>query len=266
MGLCRVGQGLGRGRRVVGAKPMEEIEPQIPIGDIECLGDALLGHVGVTGQTLDRTRCDGIGAKQRLATQQEQEDVEPLGISQIGKPEALAVALPAIGAIKTQFNEITDDNPAAAVHLGGVAERLLHRREPAVARTLLGVQIRARRLQLQDRAGEIHGRPEPAQTGIRRPIALHSPRAGLGLHVMRPVGADELAKAQQAVHHLAEKLALQGFFFPAQQTAVRRAGDPARGDRPLRVVRERRQLAQCVGKQTAVEQGFEIIGHAFVLL
>jgi hypothetical protein len=59
---------------------MEEIEPQIPIEDIEGLGDPLLGHVGVTGQTLDRTRCGGIGAKQRLATQQEKEDVEPLGI------------------------------------------------------------------------------------------------------------------------------------------------------------------------------------------
>ena len=160
---------------------MEEVQAQVTEEAVERLGDAFLFQVGLTGQALDRTLPGGIGPEQGVPGEQEQELAEPLRVGQLGQQETLAIALAPVGAVETQLDEVADQHPAAAIHLGGIAEGLFDRGEPAVARALPGVQVGARPLEFQYRPGQVDGRPIPAQAGVRRPVALHRLGAGLGL-------------------------------------------------------------------------------------
>jgi hypothetical protein len=190
---------------------------RVPVEDVERLADPLLLDVRARRQPLDGALDLGGGPEQTLARQQEQEGAEHLGIGQVGEREALAIALAAVGAVQAQLDEVGDQHPAAAVHLGGIAEGLLHGRQTPVAGSLLGVEIGARRLELQHAARAIQFGAVPTQAGIRRPVALHRLRAGLGLHVVHPVAAHDLAVAQQPVEDLAQELALEGLLLLAEQ-------------------------------------------------
>ena len=126
---------------------MEEVQAQVPIEDIEGLGDALLFAVGLAGQALDRARASGIGPEQGGPGEEEEEVGQAVRVGQIGEKEALAVTLAAVGAVKAQLEKIADQDPAATVHLTGIAKGLFHRGEPAITRALAGIQVSARGLE-----------------------------------------------------------------------------------------------------------------------
>ena len=89
-----------RGRRVIAAQLVEEVQAQVPVEDIEGLGDALLFAIRPTGQTFDRALSGGIGPEQGAPGEEEQKIAQPVWVGQIGEEEALAVTLAPVGAVE----------------------------------------------------------------------------------------------------------------------------------------------------------------------
>ena len=253
-----------RGRRVVAPQLVEEVQAQVPIEDIEGLGDELLFAVGLAGQALDRALAGGIGPEQGGPGKQEKKVTQAIRVGQVSEEEAMAVTLAAVGAVEAQLAEITDQDPTAAVHLAGIAKGLFHRGEPAIARALAGIQVGAGGLEFQHRPRQVEGGAIPAQAGVRRPVALHHLGTGLGLLMVDLVRADDQAIAQHAVHDLAEELTLERLFLLAQKRAAGGAGGPVRDDAPPFVIQiqPRGGFAPGLGQQAGVEQRF---GHGGLL-
>lgn len=219
------------------------------------------------GQALDRAVRVGLRAEQRLPGQQEQKGAQALRVAELRQIEALTVPLAAVGAVQPQLDEVADQDPPAAVDLRCIAEGLLHRGEPAVARPLPGIQVDTGCLELQHGPGAVDAGTEPAQPRVRRPVTLDGLGAGLGLHVVDAAGADNLAIAEQSVEDLAQELPLERLLLLAQERAVGDTRGPAGGNAPLLLIQGRWDVAQCLGEQAAVEQRLEIVvgAHARVL-
>jgi hypothetical protein len=79
--------------------------------------------VGVIGQPLDRALSAGIGPEQVVSAQQKEKGAQAVRIDQLRHREALAVALPPVGAVEANLDEVPASRVSLVIPCGGSCRR-----------------------------------------------------------------------------------------------------------------------------------------------
>ena len=157
-----------------------------------------------------------------------------------------------MAGVQADRREVGYDRPSAAVELGYVAERLLHRRQPAVG-CLLGVQVGGGGLQLDDGPRDIAIGPEVAESAVRGFAASGLRRGGFSFEIVVAQVPDGLRIAEQDTEHLPKERALQWFLVLLGEIGVGGRGRPVVNDLALLVGQLQREASHPAGQKMSVE-------------